>query len=443
MLILFKELFSGFLKNTGGNVALITTVVSPVLLGAVAVGMDYAILNNQKSMLQDAADSAALASVKELSLSGSREETIKRVGEAYAIAAFSTGNSEADIANALAIDVQPDQQERKVTVNLSYTWKPFMAHIVKQGVTPIEVTATARLAGDSLTCIIGLMQPQRLAKSSIHLDNRSVVKADDCAVFSNSVSEYGLRADDNAQISASTICSAGGVLNFGFNRSATFSPEPITDCPKIEDPLIDRLPPTFGACSFTNSVVVSDATLNPGVYCGGLTISGNATASLEPGVYVIKDGPLNVIDSANLVGTGVTFYLTGSNSVFDFGADTTINLSAAETGNTAGILLFEDRNVNHSFEFNPFFLSHLPSDVRLHRITSNDARNLLGTIYLSKSILLIDADAPVADASAYTAIIAGRVWLREGPTLHLNANLTDTKVPVPDGILGTEPVLVE
>ena len=73
--------------------------------------------------------------------------------------------------------------------------------------------------------------------------------------------------------------------------------------------------------------------------------------------------------------------------------------------------------------------------LRLHQISSNNARRLLGTIYLSKSIFLVDSDAPVASESAYTAIVAGRIWLQKGPVLTLNANYQDTNVPVPPGLL--------
>ena len=63
---------------------------------------------------------------------------------------------------------------------------------------------------------------------------------------------------------------------------------------------------------------------------------------------------------------------------------------------------------------------------------------LLGTIYLPRSILLVNSNAPVADKSAYTAIVAGRLWLQEGPTLTLNANYGATDVPVPGSLLGTK-----
>ena len=85
----------------------------------------------------------------------------------------------------------------------------------------------------------------------------------------------------------------------------------------------------------------------------------------------------------------------------------------------------------------------MPPEVRLHKIASNNARNLLGTLYLSRSILLINADAPVADSSAYTAIVTGRLWLQKGPILTLNSDYTKTTVPVPGGLIGTKPVLTQ
>lgn len=226
-------------------------------------------------------------------------------------------------------------------------------------------------------------------------------------------------------------------------KSATFSPKPLTDCPKIEDPLEKRVAPAYNGCNFNNLIVDTKTTLMPGVYCGGLRVENGAEVTLQKGIYVIKDGPLVVADTSAFIGDAVGFYLTGADSEFDFQEDTTIDLTAMETGSMAGLLFFEDRSVPHSFLFDPFDLENLPPDVRLHKISSNNARNLLGTIYLSKSLLLVNAEAPVADASPYTAIVTARLWLQEGPTLTLNADYTDTEVPVPDGIIGTKPVLVK
>jgi len=59
-----------------------------------------------------------------------------------------------------------------------------------------------------------------------------------------------------------------------------------------------------------------------------------------------------------------------------------------------GLLFFEDRNVPHSYIFDWCNLKELPPKVRLHQISSNNARRLHGTIYLSRSIFLVDQITP-------------------------------------------------
>ena len=49
-------------------------------------------------------------------------------------------------------------------------------------------------------------------------------------------------------------------------------------------------------------------------------------------------------------------------------------------------------------------------------IISDNARTLLGTIYLPVGRLIIDSKRPVADESAYTVIIARMIDLYDGRT---------------------------
>jgi hypothetical protein len=65
---------------------------------------------------------------------------------------------------------------------------------------------------------------------------------------------------------------------------------------------------------------------------------------------------------------------------------------------------------------------------------SDDARTLLGTIYLPRGRLHVGANKPVADKSAYTIVVANRFSLSEGPTMVLNTNYGATDIPVPEGV---------
>ncbi len=72
--------------------------------------------------------------------------------------------------------------------------------------------------------------------------------------------------------------------------------------------------------------------------------------------------------------------------------------------------------------------------MRTYRIVSDNARKMLGTIYLPVGRVVIDASKPVADQSAYTVVVAQQVNLYEGPNLYLNASYGATSVPVPPGV---------
>jgi len=418
-------------RSRAGSIAPIMALMLPLILGAGGLTMDYAFMRLKVSQLQDAADVAAIAATQELSIALRSTNYIDSVVKSYVAGAFS------DTENLTVASTVQGTSKDIVAVNLSLKWTPFFAQFFNSDVTPIVVSAKAQLAGVDKICVLGLL-PSRLA--AIHLDNNSRLTAPSCGVYSNSTSVGSLRADGLSKGIASTFCATGGYLKFG---SASMTPRPQTDCPVIPDPLAGRTKPDIGACTHSRYEVNYSSTLQPGTYCGGLTISGNAQVNLEPGIYIIKDGPLIVKDTAGIKGVGVGFFLTGAGSVFDFQSGSKIDLKAPVTGNLAGLLFYEDQNVPYSFRFNPFALNRLPSNVRLHKVSSNDARQLLGTIYLSRSILLVDANEAVAADSAYTAIVVGRLWLQQGPNLVLNADYSVTDVPVPIGLSGGRSRLIE
>ena len=199
-----------------------------------------------------------------------------------------------------------------------------------------------------------------------------------------------------------------------------YQPAPTVDCPGFADPRAKRVPPSSKNCDFNNVKVKNKkTTLSAGVYCGGLTISGTSQVAFEPGVYVIKDKPFVVVDTAGISGKNVAFYLTGKKAVVEFKNNTSIRLSGREDGPLSGLLFFEDRE------------SELG---RVHKINSAHADELTGTIYLPRGKLSIDPNAEVAGSSAYTALIVWQLELDYGPTLVLHSDYGNTNVPVPAGV---------
>ncbi len=408
-----KLLVEKFLKSAKGNVAMLTALMAFPLLGASGLLVDYSYLSRLESIQQEAADAAALAAAKELGVANVDEETLQGLVTAYVASNLGVTVLPADIT----VDATPTDDNAGIIVTVSHVWKPIFLHYINEKALPIVTSATARQAGDAKICMLGLAPGGR---KSIFLKKNAKLHAKQCGIFSNSDDKESIKVEDNAELISGITCTAGG---FKGAKKASFDPDPLTDCPRIDDPLAGRPVPTIGSCDHHNFKVISGFhILYPGVYCKGLKIGGTAEVQLKPGVYIITGDKLEVTDHAKLKGKGVGFYLSGNNAKLSFKKETTISLTAPETGVMAGLLMFEDRNA-------------IPDEWHEHQITSDNARMLLGTIYLPNGHLRIDSEKAIADQSAYTAIIARRIKLNEGPVLHLNSDYEATNVPVPEGLV--------
>jgi hypothetical protein len=125
--------------------------------------------------------------------------------------------------------------------------------------------------------------------------------------------------------------------------------------------------PTGWSCPHRPSVVPSGCTYSAGsgltcnsgpvhlyhdLYCGGMTFNGGVReVDFDPGTYIIASGGLNTNGNVDLVGSGVTFFVTtdrlgrGYSPVrLNPGGDNT-HLAAPGSGTYEGILFFQDRNL--------------------------------------------------------------------------------------------------
>ena len=390
-----------YLRSTSANMAIMTAIALPALLGVLGLASDYAQFSSKRSELQGAADKAALAAAKELSLATSSDATIEAAAKSFASAATK---------NDIQTRVNIEKGGAAVTVQVQESWTPFFAHFLGADITPVIVKATAELVGQAKICVLTLDES---GSDVLELDNGGRLQANGCGVFVNSKHSEAISLKNRSEISADITCAAGGVSNRG-----TITPAAMTDCPQVEDPLSSRPAPTVGACDFNNRKINSGTvTLSPGVYCGGLTLTGSAKITLSEGTYVIKGGPLTFGGNAVVTGTHVGFFLSGTGAKLDFKGSAVINLSGPKDGDMAGLLFFADRSESED-----------------HKISSSNTQTLTGTVYLPTGKLRVDPGAKVAENSAYTAIIAREIEIDQGPELVLNSDYGATDVPVPDGI---------
>lgn len=387
--------------------------------------MDYSFAASTRTKMQAVADSAALASVRELQLARA---------DASRVTAIANNVVNASLADATT-EVVVDFQAMTVQVVIKKQHIHFIRTSSATAVTELNVLAKAKMSGSMPLCLLGL-DPK--APQTVGLEQSALMTAPGCLVQSNSTSPMGIQSKTNAVLKAGMICSAGGKVQ---TTGANYSPAPVTDCPALSDPLSSRTPPSVGACTHNNKVIENGyEVLHPGVYCGGLKVTHGAVVKLASGIFIIKDGPLIVDDGASLSGTEVGFYLTGSNSNLTFDADSIISLSAPKDGLLAGILIFDDPSGTSAHAKAPKSgrgaagRANSTGAPRQHQILSDDARNLLGTIYMPQGEIIIDALKPIADKSAYTVLVVKQLHLYSGPNLILNTDYSASTVPVPMGV---------
>ncbi|HEV2545217.1 MAG TPA: Tad domain-containing protein [Methylobacterium sp.] len=447
----WKKPLSRLSRENDGSVAVIFGLAASVLIGLVGGAIDYAKVVSARTHLQSAVDAGVLAGGNALKLVVSSTESIVGL-TTQTIQAEAKAGPDAPVAIEVSVAADKTSVEARAEQVIKLTFGTFV------GVASMPVSARARasVVGRMRLCMLAL---DPAASGAFNLERNAQVTAYDCALYSNSTSNSGMVGRDGALARAQTICSAGG---FKDDR-ANFTPNPQTSCPVIQDPLRNRPAPPVGDCvnlpeilrladaltgkSKGSNVVAESVTLDPGTYCGGLHITKNAVVTLRPGIYVMKDGPLIVDKKATMTGKDVGFYFNGNNGGLLFDKKTTVELSAPTTGVMAGLLMAEDPTV--TLPIDPALSVDLlvgevitptppplsaTKPMRTYRIISDNARTMLGTIYLPAGRLVIDSKRPVADLSAYTVVVAQQINLYEGPNLYLNADYNRSSVPIPQGV---------
>jgi Flp pilus assembly protein TadG len=132
----------------------------------------------------------------------------------------------------------------------------------------------------------------------------------------------------------------------GSGSGPLFTPPPTTGAAPIADPLRNMAPPSAnGMASYSAvSVTTGTTTISPGIYTGGISVSGSGSLTLQPGVYIIQGGGFSAKDTASLTALGVTIYNSGTPLTFG-----PINITSQITsfsppinGPTQGLMIFQD-----------------------------------------------------------------------------------------------------
>jgi Flp pilus assembly protein TadG len=396
-------LFTQFGGNNAGNVAAAFALAMIPLAAAAGAAVDYSRASAARASLQSAADAAALrAAAARVSTDQQRLEVVRSffpnaTPTDPGTQPFGERTASASVAG------------RSVTVTAATRIKTGVLGVA--GIPAIDITARAtavRINQGPPVCVLAL---NPTAPGAVTFTGSASFVAEGCAVHSNSTSASALTVQGSASARAAALCAVGGA-----SVSGSVTPAPETGCDRLDDPFRNLAQAVTSGCDQTNAEVKpgTSATLSPGLYCNGLDIKGAAT--LRPGLYIVKDGPLTVSAQASLTGSGVTLYLTGRQAGFTINGGGAVELSAMPDGAYSGLLIVQDRQANPGAG---------------NTLNGNSDTKLTGAIYTPTQTLTVSGSGSFGQASAFMPLIADQIKFAGSSTTHADLSAVRTPSPLP------------
>lgn len=392
-----------------------------VLAIAVCGGIEMTELMNERSQMRGVADSAALWGASALALTG--EEGVEQRTKAFADSQLQTlGLASAPTVTTQVVDLSKDPSEKKpaLKVTIDGRRQSFFGDLLPA--FHIAVSSTALSVGKMPLCILATANTSTLVgeiltpvlKESVALQDGSKIDAQGCLIQSNA----------DVKVSGSAGIKAGIVQAVG-SAAGPIDPKARTGAKIVDDPFRDIQPPPgldckggLGGILAKPQTIKMDSgtvTLPKGVHKDPYEVSGTAVLVLAPGEHKFCED-FKAKDTAQVKGEDVAL-IFDSKAKFEFKDQSTVDLKGRESGSLAGFVIYSQGTQLKDFI-----------------IQSEHVTNLLGTIYLPQSQLVVVGKGNVAKQSDWTVIVAKAVKLQGNPILFINSNYAGSPVPVPAGV---------
>ena len=385
-----------FYKDRKAGVAPLLALAVVPIIGSVGAAVNYSRANSAKVAMQAALDAAAVIISKEsLAAAGVTEK---------ASSYFNANFARPDVQNVeIAAAVAPTAGGTSVTMSAKGSIKTEFLGMM--GLPTIAITANSGAAAtsDGLGCVLSL-DPN--ANSAMSAQGSTSIVLNGCSMYDNSRSATALTVDGSARISALSVGVVGGMSGA---EGVTTVQGIRTGVAPVIDPYANVAFPNFFGCNEVNFKAQTAVTINPGVYCGGMSLNAGADVTLNPGIYYLDGGDLSVNGGAALTGTSVTLVFTKKTgngwATAKINGNAAINLTPPKSGPTAGIVMFGDRGMPVGTTF---------------KINGGATQYLGGAIYLPTAA--VDFSGGAGTGTSCTQIIGNTVSFSGNSSVRLSCS---------------------
>lgn len=385
--------FKSLLRDKSGSTLIAFATTLPMLLAGSGAAMMYGFQVMTVSDMQAALDAGTLAGT---AMSGSASSDM-RLANADSAYDWNFNIEKGHVEGTTNFWVQgggdPKFAATKWEVSGTASAKirnPF-SFVIGDPWLPVVASSTATKLESDPVCLLAL---NASADETIEMRGQPKIAVKGCAVQANSRSDEAISQTSKAFMSASMIGATGGYTGTGYD------PSPMTGTVPLDDPYADVRFPSSSTCDYNNvKITKKTVTLNPGVYCGGLTVKAGARVHLEPGIYVMKDGPLWVNSDGDLDGEEVMIGFTGPGATIRMDGSSQASLTSPASGTYMNMQFMQEPDTG--------------GDNLAVSITGNNTLSYDGAMYFPTQDIELGGGSIITANSPSYAMVGDRILVQD------------------------------
>jgi hypothetical protein len=385
-------------RSRRGSVVVLVAACLVVLLIFAAIALEGGGMLEQRRRTQAAADAAAMAAAEDLFRNFPANKGADSAGSAESRALANAAANGFNHGNGATVDIRLSPEtyfggpHKGQTISKGYVevivqrnQPRYFSGLISSETIPISARAVAR--GKWAPAFIGihvldLHEPGALRATGGGIGDIT----GGAAVVVNSDATDAAITTGGSTLKADTFSIVGGTSGGGFigdvHTGEQPQPDPLRSLP--EPKMSDYSEQANGPKHYSNG----NRVLQPGVYHGGITITGQANVLMMPGVYYIDGGGFSFSGQGNLVAQGVMIYNAPKNSSDSINlsgsAGGSVTMTPPTSGTYKGLTLFQERSADNTMN-----------------ISGNGGFYVTGTFYTAGSLMNVTGNGNAHVGSQY------------------------------------------
>jgi hypothetical protein len=377
-----------------------------VICGFVALAIDGGVLLDDRQRIQSAVDMAALAAAENLFLNWQANQGADPSGTAATKAKESASqNGFPDVPGGVPskVDVHIPPQSGPfqnqlgfAEVIITYQQQRFFSRIWSSDPIAVQVRAVSRGRWVPFRMGILVLDPTAPGAFTNNGGGSATVIGVPTIVDSNAPDAATATGNGTCICSEFDVTGIPGTSGSGTWQGTILSgqqptPDPLAYLPE-PDPstmVVQSKNPTH--ISSTNTVTIS-----PGVYKGGITVTGQGTLVMQPGIYYMDGGGFSFSGQGGMTAVGVMIVnapqSNGASEVISINGSGAINFSPPTTGIYAGISLWQVRSSTNTVSVSGNGGQSISGTFYVAggtlSVTGNGTNDVIGSQYISDKLVL-------------------------------------------------------